>query len=502
MTDKIDFNRIVDIAKRRGIIYPSSEIYGGLSGFFDYGPVGFLLKEKIVKFWREFFLSPEDNIFEVETCTIMSEQVFRASGHLRDFIDPSTQCKRCNSIFRADTLIEETTGQFVEGAEAGELSKIIAEKQIRCPKCGGELSETKIFHLMLYTNVGPVEGNLAYLRPETAQGIFVNFRNILTATRAKLPFGVAQVGTSYRNEISPRQWLMRLREFRQMEIEMFINPKKLDHCPSFEKVSKVKIRILSRDAQKSNQEPTELTAEEAAKFMPKFQAYFMAKEFLWYRLLGIPEEAIRFRHMLQKETPHYSKGNFDMEIKYDFGWKEVVGNAYRTDFDLKTHMENSGKDLTCTEDGEKILPHVVEPSFGIDRTIYAVLLYCYRDDGRGWEWFALPPKISPYLCAVLPLVSKDGIPEKAREIYDVLRHEFDVLFDQSGSIGRRYARCDEIGVPFCITCDYRTLEDETVTIRNRDDCSQIRTDSKTLSLTLRKLIEGQIQFSEAGARVE
>jgi len=499
--EKVDFDRIVDIAKRRGIIYQSSEIYGGISGFFDYGPVGFLLKEKLVSSWREFFLRPEENVFEVETCTIMPEQVFRASGHLKDFIDPSTQCRKCNSIFRADNLVEDATGQFVEGADASELSKIISDRQIRCPKCGGELGDVKVFHLMLGTNVGPVEGNIAYLRPETAQGIFVNFRNILVSTRAKLPFGVAQVGTSYRNEISPRQWLMRLREFRQMEIEMFIDPRKIDYCPNFERFSNVKLRILSREAQKMNGEPAELTAEEAAKIMPKYQAYFMAKELLWYSSLGVPEEAIRFRHMLPKETPHYSKGNFDMEIKYDFGWKEVVGNAYRTDFDLKTHMESSGKDLTFAEDGEKVLPHVIEPSFGIDRTVYAVLLYCYRDDGRGWEWFAFPPRIAPYLCAVLPLVSKDGIPEKAREIYSMLRPEFDALFDQSGSIGRRYARCDEIGVPFCITIDYRTLEDDTVTIRNRDDCSQVRAGKKDLVVTLRKLMAGQIPFSAAGDRV-
>ncbi|MBO3802485.1 MAG: glycine--tRNA ligase [Candidatus Brockarchaeota archaeon] len=354
---------------------------------------------------------------------------------------------------------------------------------------------------MLGTNVGPVEGNVAYLRPETAQGIFVNFRNILASTRAKLPFGVAQVGTSYRNEISPRQWLMRLREFRQMEIEMFIDPREADACPGFEKVENVKIRILSREAQRSNGEPEELTAGEAARIMPKYQAYFMAKELLWYSSLGVPEGAIRFRHMMPNETPHYSKGNFDMEIMYDFGWKEVVGNAYRTDFDLKTHMGSSGKDLTFAEEGGKVLPHVVEPSFGIDRTVYAVLLHCYRDDGRGWEWFAFPPRIAPYLCAVLPLVSKDGIPEKARELYGELRKRFDVLYDQSGSIGRRYARCDEIGIPFCVTCDYETLEDETATIRNRDDCSQVRTGTKDLAATLEKLASGLIPFSAAGDRV-
>jgi glycyl-tRNA synthetase len=494
----IQFDRVIDIAKRRGIIFQSSEIYGGISGFFDFGPIGCLMKRKIVDSWREFFLTPEDRIYEMETCTIMPEQVLRASGHLKDFIDPATQCKGCNSIFRADNLIEESTGQFVEGMDPVELTRIISEKGVKCPKCGGELGPTRIFNLMLATNVGPVEGSIAYLRPETAQGIFVNFKNICGSTRAKLPFGVAQVGTSYRNEISPRQWLIRLREFRQMEIEMFINPK-AEEPPQLRQFSHVKLPILTREAQAGGGQPIELSVEESLKVLPnKFLAYFMAKELLWYQQLGIPKGAIRFRHMNPNETPHYSKGNFDMEIRFDFGWKEIVGNAYRTDFDLKTHMANSGKDLTCLEGEEKVLPHVVEPSFGIDRTFYALLLYSYRDDGRGWEWFAFPPRIAPYLCAVFPLVSKDGLPERAEGIYKGLRSDFDATFDSSGSIGRRYARSDEIGIPYCITCDYQTLEDSTVTIRNRDDSSQVRTSVGDLPEVLGGLMRGDISFSAAG----
>ncbi|HDD71664.1 MAG TPA: glycine--tRNA ligase, partial [Candidatus Aenigmarchaeota archaeon] len=252
--------KIISIAKRRGFVWPSSEIYGGLSGFFDYGPLGFLLKTKIENFWREFFLK-EDNIFEIQTCTIMPEKVWEASGHLKDFIDPLTQCKKCNSFFRADDLIQEKTGKVVEGLEPAELTKLLRENGIKCPKCDGELSEVRIFNLMLSTQVSPVKGNLAYLRPETAQGIFVNFKNILNATRAKLPFGIAQVGVSYRNEISPRQFLIRLREFRQMEIEYFIHPKRLNDCPNFEKYASTKIRILTREQQeKGEKEAIELTA--------------------------------------------------------------------------------------------------------------------------------------------------------------------------------------------------------------------------------------------------
>ncbi|MEM5867147.1 MAG: glycine--tRNA ligase [Candidatus Aenigmatarchaeota archaeon] len=473
----MEIDKVIQIAKRRGIIFPSSEIYGGLSGIFDYGHVGLLLKRKIENYWRDFFVRDEENIFEIESSTIVHEKVWEASGHLKSFVDPITQCKKCNSFYRADNLIEEKAGIFAEGLSSEELSRIIKEKNIRCLKCKGELSEVKIFNLMFSTNIGPASGNTAYLRPETAQGIFINFKNILASTRTKLPFGVAQVGKSYRNEISPRQWLLRMREFTQMEIEYFFNPKKIE-VPKKE-VLNTKIRVLTREAQKEkNPRELEIRAKDAVEkgIIPnELIAYFMAKEFIWYQSLGIPKEALRFRHMLPEETPHYSKGNFDLEIKFDFGWKEVVGNAYRTDYDLKAHMKHSGESFEVVDNGEKIVPHVIEPSFGMERTIYAVLLHCFVEGkDRGWSWFKFPPKISPFTLAVFPLVSKDGLPEKAREVYLSLKKFFDVYYDESGSIGKRYARADEIGVAFCVTIDYQTLKDSTVTIRNRDDCSQVR----------------------------
>ncbi|MEM5791115.1 MAG: glycine--tRNA ligase, partial [Candidatus Aenigmatarchaeota archaeon] len=296
----MNIEKIIAIAKRRGLIFPSSEIYGGLSGFFDYGPSGLLMKRKIENFWREFFVKP-DKIYEVETCTIMPEKVWEASGHLKDFIDPLTQCEKCKSTFRADELIKDLTGKFVEGAKPEELTEIIKKENLKCLRCKGKLSEVKIFNLMLSTQVGPIKGNIAYLRPETAQGIFVNFKNIVTATRAKLPFGVAQIGTSYRNEISPRQYISRMREFRQMEIEYFFNPEKADEFDKFDEYAKTKIRILTREEQKKNGKILEITAEEAVKqkILPnKIMAYFLAKEFIWYQMLGIPREALRFRHML------------------------------------------------------------------------------------------------------------------------------------------------------------------------------------------------------------
>jgi glycyl-tRNA synthetase len=434
-------------------------------------------------------------MWEISSRTIVPEAVWNATNHLKDFVDPITQCQNCKSMYRADNLIEEKVGKFVEGSDPAELTKIIQTNKIVCPNCKGKLGEVRVFNLMLKTNVGPVEGDVAYMRPETAQGIFTNFKNIVNTTRAKLPFGVAQIGISYRNEISPRQWIMRLREFNQMEVEMFIHPKKMNECPKFSDVAKKKLRIVTREAQKGDGKVVEITAEEAVKkgiVQNQWQAYFMVKELEWYQQLGIPLKALRHRHMLSEETPHYSKGNFDMEIEFDFGWKEVVGNAYRTDFDLQTHMKHSGKDLSIVEDGIKIVPHVIEPSFGMERTLYAILLYCFVEDKkRGWDWFRFPPKVAPFVAAVYPLVNKDGIPEKAREVFRSLLQGFDVFYDESGSIGKRYARADEIGVPGTLTVDYQTLEDNTITLRNRDDMRQVRINIKDLKNDLLKFLEGE-----------
>ena len=501
----MEIEKIIDTAKKRGFVFQSAEIYGGLSGLFDYGPLGAIMKNKIENFWRDFFVKSDESIFEISSRTIVPEPVWQASGHLKDFVDPITQCQSCKSMFRADNLIEESIGKFVEGAKADELTKIIKENKIECPKCKGALGDVRIFNLMLKTVVGPVEGTNAYLRPETAQGIFTNFKNILTSTRAKLPFGVAQLGISYRNEISPRQWLIRLREFNQIEIEFFINPKKSEYS-NFSKIAKKKLKVVTREEQKKGGKAVELTADELIKkqIVPnQWMAYFMVKELEWYQKLGLPSEALRHRHMLPEETPHYSKGNFDMEIKFDFGWKEVVGNAYRSDFDLQTHMKHSGKDLTVVEDGEKIVPHVIEPSFGLDRTFYGILLYCFVEDKkRGWDWFRFPAKISPFVAAVYPLVNKDGIDEKAEEIFNSLKEHFDVFYDESGSIGKRYARADEIGTNYCITVDYQTLKDKTVTLRNRDSTKQIRVEIKKLPETIRKLSCEEIEFEKAGKMVK
>ncbi len=479
--------KVQEISIRRGFFIPTAEIYGGLAGFFDYGHLGTVLKRKLINYWLDFFVKSEENIYELDSSIILPRKVFEASGHLKSFVDPITQCKKCKTIHRADNLIEDVLRIHAEGLSEKELTKIIEEKNVKCPKCKGKLSEVRVFNLMLKTFVGPTSDLEAYLRPETAQGIFINFKRIVASLNPKLPFGVAQVGLSFRNEISPRRFLTRLRCFHQMEIEYFVHPDKLNECESFEKFKDVKLRILTREAQKSGDKEIEITAEKAVeqKLIPnKAMTYFMAKEMVFYQSLGIPFEAIRFRHMLPEETPHYSKGNFDLEIKFDFGWKEVVGNAYRTDYDLKNHMEKSGEDLHFVlDDGTKVIPHVIEPSFGVERTIYAMLLYCLREDKeRGWDWFALPAKISPYVAAVFPLVNKNGLPEKAKEVYKNLKECFDVFYNDKGSIGKRYAKADEIGVPFCITIDHQTLQDHTVTVRDRDTTKQERIKIKDLKM--------------------
>lgn len=499
--------KVVEVSKRRGIIFPTAEIYGSLSGFWDYGPIGTLMKRKIEEYWREFFVRNEENIVEISGCVILPESVWVASGHMKGFVDPITQCKKCKSIQRADHLIEETTKDFVEGKNSKELTAIIRNKKIKCPLCGGELDDVHFFNLMLKTEISPIGGQTAYLRPETAQNIFTAFRRLFLSSRAKLPFGVAQIGRSFRNEISPRHFIVRLREFNQFEIEMFINPKDAGNCPNFDKVAKIKINLFTRDAQKENKKPLSTTITQALEknLIPdKYLAYFMAREMQFYQGLGIPASALRHRHMLPEETPHYSLGNFDLEIKFDFGWKETVGNAYRGDYDLQQHMKHSKTDLSVTieeggKKGKKVVPHVVEPSFGLERTFAGILLHCFREDKkRGWNWFAFPPKIAPYTVAVFPLLSKDKLPEKAKGIYADLKEMYDVFYDESGSIGKRYARADEIGVPYCATVDHQTLKDGTITLRDRDTTKQVRVLIKDLCTTIWNLTNGKIKFEKVG----
>lgn len=495
--EKSKMEKVIEVSKRRGIIYPSAEIYGSMSGFWDYGPIGLLIRRKIEDFWREFFLKP-DNMVEVSGSTVLPEAVFKASGHIDGFVDPITQCEKCKSIHRADHVIESATKKFVEGKTTDELTEIIKNEKIRCPSCGGNLGSARIFNLMLKTDVSASGGQTAYLRPETAQNIFTAFRRVFLSSRGKLPFGIAQIGHSFRNEIAPRHFIIRVREFTQFEIELFIDPDDKDNCPNFDSVKDVEINFFSRDAQKSGGSAEKCRIGDLfdnGVFPNKWLAYFVAKQMQFYQKIGIPAECLRHRHMLPEETPHYSKGNFDLEISFEFGWKETVGNSYRTDYDLQKHMKHSKTDLSVSENGRKVVPHVVEPSFGFERTFAGVLLHCYREDKeRGWDWLALPAKIAPYSVAVMPLMKKDGLAERAREINSEISKVLDSFYDESGSIGKRYARMDEIGVPYCVTIDHKTLEDGTVTLRDRDSMAQTRVDSKELCGMIYALSNGLKEF--------
>ncbi|MCX6775702.1 MAG: glycine--tRNA ligase [Candidatus Micrarchaeota archaeon] len=492
--------KVMEIALKRSILIPSNELYSPVGGFYDYGPVGKALKRKIEDCWRDLFLRREGN-FEIETVYILPEAVLKASGHLSCFGDPVVGCSKCGKKFRADHLLEEKGNFTCGGMKPEQLTKEMKEKKIVCPECRGPLGDVGWFNLMFKTNIGPTEGTTGYIRPETAQGIFLDFQRVFRSHGSKLPMGIAQIGKSFRNEISPRQGLVRLREFSQMELEYFFNPSSPKH-PRFKEVENEKFIIYTREEQKKGSEKCiELTAKEAVerKLVPnEIMAYFMAREMQFYMKLRIPYDVLRFRHMLPEETPHYSGGNVDLEVKTSVGWVEVIGNAYRTDYDLKSHSQSSGKDLSVLlEDGSRVIPHVVEPSFGVDRTIMCMLEYCYREGGgaerRDWEWFDFPAFISPFEVAVLPLMKKDGLSERASEIANSLREKgFDVIYDETGSIGKRYARADEIGVPYCLTVDYDTLKDGTVTIRFRNDGKQSREDSKTLPEKLHSLSEGNV----------
>ncbi len=478
-------DQVMTVSLRRGILYPTAEIYGGLAGFYDFGPIGTRIRNHLINLWRTRFIETRDIVFEVSGNTILPSPVFKASGHLDHFTDPSAECPK-GHVTRIDQLIEERLKIPAEGKSNKELEAIVQEKKLRCPVCGDPLGEVKSFGLMFGTNVGG-ERRQAFLRPETAQNIFLGFKRVQTAMRAKLPFGIAQIGRSYRNEISPRQSIVRVREFGQMEIEYFIDPDTLDACPFYDELAQVRLNFVTQEAQEkaakkgsTDYTSIELSVQEAfeKKHVPnQWMACLLGDEVEFFKQLGIPGNAIRFRYMRPEETPHYSGGNFDLEINLSFGWKEVIGNAYRRDHDLKSHTNGSQKDLSIDVEGKKVLPHVIEPSFGIDRLVYAILEHTYRpkDDKRGWTWFQLPYQLAPYNAVILPLLNRPKLEEKAATLFNVCKLQgLTVQYDASGRIGRRYARADEIGIPKAVTIDPQSLEDETATIRDRDTGEQTR----------------------------
>jgi len=435
---EVSMDKIISLAKRRGFVFPGSEIYGGLANSWDYGPLGVELKNNIKNMWWRQFVQERDDIVGLDSSLIMNSKVWEASGHLKRFKDPLVECRSCHERFKVDDLSDK---------EISDLSE--------CPSCGtkGELTDPKQFNLMFKTFLGSAEeqADEVYLRPETAQGMFVNFKNILDVSRKKIPFGIAQIGRAFRNEITPGNFIFRTREFEMMEIEYFV----------------------------------------AEKDWKKYFEHWRERIIDWIENVGINTKKINEAEVPEDERAHYSKRTIDFEYKFPFGQKELYGLAYRTDFDLKNHEKLSGKNLKYKDldplvGGEKeFWPHVIEPTWGIDRTILAVLLDAYYEDGDRLV-LKLKPKLAPYKVAVFPLLAnKSDLVKTARKIYENLKIDFSASWDDRGNIGKRYLSQDEIGTPFCVTVDFESLETKDVTVRDRDTTKQERVKIKDLSKYLK-----------------
>jgi glycyl-tRNA synthetase len=464
---------LMDVALRRGFFYPSSEIYGGSAGFYDFGHLGVLLKRKFENVWRDYFLALDPNFVEIDATTIMPEAVFEASGHLKSFNDPLTECVKCHVRHKADLLLEEK-GMEAEGLTAEEMSKALQDNEIRCPRCGGELSDVRWFNMMFELSLGAAEADeKAYLRPETAQGCYVSFKRMFEVLRNQIPMGLAILGRAYRNEISPRQGFYRLRELNQAELQIFFDPDTLDEHPCYEAVNDQMMRIYTvKDREEGEIREIPLNKVD----VPKFYGYHMAKvQDFYLKVLKVPREKFRFRELSEEERAFYNRIHWDMEISTDVlgGFKEAGGIHYRGHHDLSGHEKGSKKKMEVNIQGKKFVPHVLELSFGIDRNLLMLLDLAYTEEEERVV-LKFPSVVAPYTVAVFPLVSKGGLPELAYEIYLELRKECDAFFDEKGSIGKRYRRQDEIGTPFCVTVDYDSLEDGTVTLRDRDTMDQVR----------------------------
>jgi len=459
MAEEVTMDKVVALCKRRGFVFPGSEIYGGFANTWDYGPYGSQLKKNVKDFWWRTFVQNREDMVGLDASILMNPRVWEASGHIGSFTDPLMDCKNCKERIRGDKLIEEHLGvTAAAGKSLEEVSAIIKENDLRCPNCGkGDFTEARSFNLMFKTHQGVVEetASAVYLRPETAQGIFVNFKNIVQNCRQRVPFGVAQIGKAFRNEITPGNFTFRTREFEQMEIEYFIDQDDLKEI----------FPVWKENCRK------------------------------WYLDLGIDKDNMRFREHEADELSHYSTMTFDIEYKFPFGWGELMGLAYRGCYDLSQHQEFSKQNLEYLDPvtNKKFLPHVIEPSFGCDRTVLTVLIDAYCEDevaGEKRVVMKFAPQIAPVQVAIFPLMKKEALTFKAREIFEELKGEFLVEYDDSGAIGKRYRRQDEIGTPFCITVDFETLDDLAVTLRDRDTTEQKRIQISDLKAALRSGIWG------------
>jgi glycyl-tRNA synthetase len=507
MAPRTQYDTIAEIAKRRGFYWPSFEIYGGMSGFYTYGDLGTKLRRNIESLWKEFFVRRQ-GFLELEAPVINPERVFIASGHLDNFKEYSSECKKCGKSFRADHIIEEKTGlENVEAMGGNAIKSLLVEHKIRCPDCGGELKEPSLILTMFKTEIGATGGEIGYARPETAQAMFLNYRRGFQHAREKLPFALAQASKVMRNEISPRRGLQRLREFTIMELELFFDPES-PACPWYGEVCEEEISLITEKMEAQGvTEPLQVTVKDAVEkglILTEWQGYFMGVSKQYLIALGIPTEKQRFRAHLPDERAHYSAQTYDHEVNIEsFGWTEVSGCAYRTDFDLKAHMDASGLDMTVLrQDGSRFVPHVVEPSYGLSRLFLASLSESYERKNKR-NIFHLPRSLSPYQVSVFPLVSKDGLHEKAQEIHKrVLDAGVWAFYDEGGSIGRRYARSDEIGTPLALAIDYETLSDGSLTIRDRDSWTQVRVHGSELIEKLMGFFKESYEFEELGELLE
>lgn len=492
---------ITNLALRRALFFPSAEIYASApSGFWDFGPVGETIRRKVIELWRNELVERE-GFEEIFGAQVLPEDVFKASGHLDSFNDPIVQCKKCHSLYRADNLIQEKISDIVpESLAVKELDSLIKKHKVDCPKCKShDFADVKKFNMMLKVDIGATGRNPSYLRPETCQSIFLNFDRLHKNARHELPLGIAQAGAAFRNEIAPRNTLLRERELGQMEVEVFFNPEKIDEVENWDEVKDYELCLeLLKD-----KKVKKISCENAFKkkiVSGKLVAYYLARVQQLYERYGFPLEKMRFRELEEDERAFYARETWDFEVKTELGWIELIACNYRGDFDLNGHSKGSGKKLSVKEDGKEFVPHVFELSAGIDRTFYCVLDNAFRKEKRGPEeriYLKLPNRLAPYLVAVFPLVKKDGLFEKAKEIFNTLNeHEFDVFFDAAGSIGKRYARVDEVGVSYALTFDYDSLKDKAVTIRERDGMEQKRVKIAELPELLWKLKLGKTRFTQ------
>lgn len=512
MKQKDKYEIISELAKRRGYFWPSFEIYGGVGGFLTFGPLGSLLKRRLEDKFRNFYIRPL-GILEIETSVIMPGKVLEASGHVENFKEPTVECIKCKHKFRADHLLQEFGEMTDTETEKLTLQSVMVEiknRNIKCPECAGSFDKAEQFMTMFTTTIGPYSDSIGYGRPEAAQGIFVEFKRIFESARNRLPLGVVQIGHALRNEISPRQGPVRLREFTIIDLEFFLDPEDKD-CPVLDEVKDETLRmIIAENKLKDITEPIIITVKDALDkgiIKEEWQAYFMALAKKFLIELGVPEDQQRFIEKLEWERAHYSMQGFDQEVYTErWGWVEVSGHNYRTDYDLSRHMKASGVDLTAfkeSEDGgRRFIPHVIEPSFGLDRLAYVALEYAYTKRNKR-TLLSLPRDIAPIQLSIFPLVSKDGLPEKAKDVYQMfLKEGFSAEWDESGSIGRRYARADEAGNVLAITIDYQTLEDNSVTIRDRDSWKQVRSKINGLPDLLHAYFRNKIDFENLGKLIE